>query len=160
MLIHNYTKRKPNFRNFSDAIKKWIELTLNIPKFSCYDIYYIIYILSLYINHFIASEDAFWAKCWMLRVVDPFHFLKPMSEKVGSDIGRFWIWFNRFWVDGILSNSSKSRVVLCRIRLFPPLISKIKWLWSELPLEYRTKWSVELVLFTVFPSERCLTRGK
>ena len=28
----------------------------------------------------------------------------------------------------------KFRVVLCRIRLFPTLISKIKWLWSELPL--------------------------
>ena len=26
------------------------------------------------------------------------------------------------------------RVVLYRIRLFPTLISKIKWLWSELPL--------------------------
>ena len=28
----------------------------------------------------------------------------------------------------------KFRVVLCRIRLLPTLISKIKWLWSELPL--------------------------
>ena len=26
------------------------------------------------------------------------------------------------------------KVVLCRIRLFPTMISKIKWLWSELPL--------------------------
>ena len=26
------------------------------------------------------------------------------------------------------------RVVVCRIRPFPTLISKIKWLWSELPL--------------------------
>ena len=28
----------------------------------------------------------------------------------------------------------KFRVVLCRIRLFPTLVSKIKWLGSELPL--------------------------
>ena len=30
--------------------------------------------------------------------------------------------------------SLKFRVVLCRIRLFPILISKVKGLWSELPL--------------------------
>ena len=38
----------------------------------------------------------------------------------------------------ILSRSKKLsfnfRVVACRIRLFPTLISKIKWLWYELPL--------------------------
>ena len=31
----------------------------------------------------------------------------------------------------------KFRVVLCRIRLFPTLISKIKWFGSELPLSIR-----------------------
>ena len=31
--------------------------------------------------------------------------------------------------------SFKFKVVLCRIRPFPTLISKIKWLWSGLPLK-------------------------
>ena len=35
--------------------------------------------------------------------------------------------------------NSKFRVFLCRIRLFPTLISKIKWIWSVLPL---IKWSI------------------
>ena len=34
----------------------------------------------------------------------------------------------------INKKSFNLRVVLCRIRLFPTLISKIIWLWSELPL--------------------------
>ena len=34
--------------------------------------------------------------------------------------------------------SLKFRVVLCRIRLLPKLISKIKWLWSELLLKYKS----------------------
>ena len=43
----------------------------------------------------------------------------------------------------------KFRVVLCRIRLFPTLISKMKWLWSGLPLNYRTssvrRWSMNVL---------------
>ena len=34
------------------------------------------------------------------------------------------------------NSSFNFRVVLCRIRLFPTLISIIQWLWSELPLKY------------------------
>ena len=30
----------------------------------------------------------------------------------------------------------KSRVVLCRTRLFPTMISKMKWVWSALPLKW------------------------
>ena len=57
-----------------------------------------------------------------------------MSERVGSDKERFWILndiiLNQFWK----FTSFKFGVVLCRIRPFPTLISKIKWLGSELPL--------------------------
>ena len=35
-----------------------------------------------------------------------------------------------------MSHYSKSKVVVCRIRLFPTLISKIKWPGSELPLTF------------------------
>jgi len=40
------------------------------------------------------------------------------------------------------------RVVLCRIRLFPTLISKIKWMWSGLPLKLLQRTSV--MVFTTF----------
>ena len=50
-----------------------------------------------------------------------------MSKKVRSDIE--WI----FKIQS-RSNYSKSRVVCCRIRLIPTIISKIKWVWSGLPL--------------------------
>ena len=46
----------------------------------------------------------------------------------------------RWWLISLCSQnllnmtSLKFRVVLCRIRPFPTLISKIKWLWCELPL--------------------------
>ena len=102
-----------------------------------------------------------------------------MSERVGSDIERLWIWMTLSLIDfeSIFKGSSdpnhfifkinvgnsrirhrttlnlndefldrvkidwifKFRVVLCRIRLFPTLISKIKWIWSVLPL---IKWSI------------------
>ena len=57
-----------------------------------------------------------------------------MSERGGSDIGRLWNWISRSSQNRMKMRSFKFRVVLCRIRLFPPLISKIKWLGSELPL--------------------------
>ena len=50
-------------------------------------------------------------------------FLKSMSEKVGSGIQRRWNWMMNFSID---SRSFLFRVVLCRIRLFPTIISKIK----------------------------------
>ena len=31
-----------------------------------------------------------------------------MFKKIGSDIERFWIWFNRFWVDGDMTYHSSS----------------------------------------------------
>ena len=50
-----------------------------------------------------------------------------MSERVGSDIQ--YAAYN----DAEIEDGVKFRVVLCQIRLFPTLISKIKWLESELP---------------------------
>ena len=57
-----------------------------------------------------------------------------MSERVGSDSGFEWR-----YLQSILSRSRNSSiyftVVLCRIRLFPTLISKISWLESAPPLK-------------------------
>ena len=61
-----------------------------------------------------------------------------MSESVGSDIERYseieW-WISRSKQNQWNITSFNSRVVLCRIRLFPTSISKIKWLESELSLK-------------------------
>ena len=35
--------------------------------------------------------------------------------------------------------SLKPRVILCRIRLLPTMISKMKWVWSALPLKWHQK---------------------
>ena len=63
------------------------------------------------------------------------HFiLKSMSERVGSDVQRLWNWMiSRSTQNWIKMTSFKFRVVLCRIRPFTPLFSKIKWLKSGLP---------------------------
>ena len=49
--------------------------------------------------------------------------------------------FNQFWADLEFNFG----VVLCRIRFFPTLISKIKWLGSELPL-IRNFWLADFLL--------------
>ena len=59
-----------------------------------------------------------------------------MPERGGSDIERLWNWISRWTQTRLKMVSFKFRVVLCRIRPSPTLISKIKWLWSELPLKY------------------------
>ena len=72
---------------------------------------------------------------------DSTHFILSMSERVGSDIERLWLW-SSISTQSLLKSTSFNfrlvlygiRVVLCRIRLFPTLIWKIKWLLSELPL--------------------------
>ena len=46
--------------------------------------------------------------------------------------------------------SFKFRVVLRRIRLFPTLISKMKWLWSELPLNFWCKNILRQTNFTAY----------
>ena len=60
---------------------------------------------------------------------------KRSKVRVGSDKERLWIWndifFNQFWK----LTSFKSGAVLCRTRLFPRLISKLKWLGYKLPLK-------------------------
>ena len=62
---------------------------------------------------------------------------------------------------------SKSGVVLCWIRLFPTLISKIKWLGSELPLkcnfrsfedEHRAITDLESLIRTAIESSSPLTK--
>ena len=93
-----------------------------------------------------------------LRVVQTkaISFLKSMSESVGSDIERLWNWISRLTQNRLKIMSFKFRVVLCRIRLFPTLISKIKWYGSELPWILSlsrskspakiTRWNLELWL--------------
>ena len=63
-----------------------------------------------------------------------------MSETGGSDIKRLWNWIPRSTQNRLKIRSFKFTVVLYRIRLFPTLISKIKWLWSGLTLD---KWNLE-----------------
>ena len=63
-------------------------------------------------------------------------FLKSVSEKGGSDIERLKNWICRSPQNRLKIPSLKFRVVLCRIRLFPTLISEINWLGSELPLKF------------------------
>jgi len=57
-----------------------------------------------------------------------------MSERGGSDIERLWNWISSSGQKRLKMASFKFRVVVGRIRLFPTLISKIKWLGSGLPL--------------------------
>ena len=62
-------------------------------------------------------------------------FLKSMSKVVGSDMERLRNLISRSTQNRLKMASFKFRVVLCRIRLFPTLISKRKCLGSELPLQ-------------------------
>ena len=61
-------------------------------------------------------------------------FLKSLSERVGSDLQRHWNWISTSTQNRLKMTSFKFIVVVCRIRLFPTLILKIKWLGSALPL--------------------------
>ena len=63
--------------------------------------------------------------------IQPISFSKSMSKKVGSEIERLWNWISRSIQSRLKIASLKFRVVLCRIRPFPTLISKIKWCGSE-----------------------------
>ena len=55
-------------------------------------------------------------------------FLKSKSERDGSEIERLWLWMT-MWK--LICNV---RIVVCRIRSLPTLISKIKWFGSQLSL--------------------------
>ena len=59
-----------------------------------------------------------------------------MSERGGSDIERLWNWIS--WSTQNRLKMASFRVVPCRIRIFPTLIAKIKWLESEL-VTFRTR---------------------
>ena len=85
--------------------------------------------------------------CLSLRVVQTqsILFLKLMSERVGSDIERLWNWISRSTQNYLKMTPFKLRVVPCRNRLFPTLISKIKWLESELPLSWQ--WPHKTLVF-------------
>ena len=50
-----------------------------------------------------------------------------MSERGGSDIERLGMTSSSIDFESIQNSSFNLRVVACRIRLFPTLISKIKW---------------------------------
>ena len=65
-----------------------------------------------------------------LRVVNAkaILFLESMSERGRSDKERLWIWITSSSIDFESVNKFKFRVVPCRTRLFPTLISKITWL--------------------------------
>ena len=60
-----------------------------------------------------------------------------MSESGVSDIERLWNWIYRSTQNRLQIKSFEFRVVLCRIRLFPTLIWKIKWLGSGVPLNLK-----------------------
>jgi len=68
---------------------------------------------------------------------DPSHFIFEINDGKRRIRNRTTLNLN---FQKILSRSRNSsfnfRVVVCRIRLFPTLISKIKWLGSELPLNW------------------------
>ena len=57
-----------------------------------------------------------------------------MSEIGGSDIERLWNWNSRWTKNRLKMASFEFWVVVCRIRRFPTLISKFKWLGSRLAL--------------------------
>ena len=65
----------------------------------------------------------------ILRVVQTqaILFLESVSARVGSDIERLWI---RMTLSRSRNLSFNFRVVISRIRLFPTLISNMKWLGS------------------------------
>ena len=88
----------------------------------------------------------------LLRVVQTkvILFLKSISERGGSDMQGLDEFLDRLRID----RRFKFRVVICRIRFLPTLISKIKWLGSELPLtagyivvhnKYSIKWSLNAI---------------
>ena len=84
--------------------------------------------MELYNGTLDGSRDFFWFQ--------PFFGLNWF--KGGSDPSHF-IFENNVGKSRILSRSRSSafyfRVVVCRLRLYPTLISKIKWLRSGLPLK-------------------------
>ena len=59
-----------------------------------------------------------------------------MSEGDGSEMERLLHWISRSTQNRLKMASFKFRLVLCRIRLFPILILKIRWLGTELLLHY------------------------
>ena len=66
---------------------------------------------------------------------DQIHFI--FENNVGKSRIRYTttLKLNDEFLDRLKSvEDSNCRVVVCRIRLFPTLFSKIKWLGSELPL--------------------------
>ena len=68
-------------------------------------------------------------------------FLKSISERGGSDIERRHL--KSIWSRSRIPSFNFS-VVVCRIRLLPTFISKIKWLGPRLPLKFqkycKSKW--------------------
>ena len=65
---------------------------------------------------------------------DPSHFIFEINVGKSRIRHRTTLKLNDEFLDRLKMTSFKFRVVLCRIRLFPTLISKLKWLGSGLPL--------------------------
>ena len=75
-----------------------------------------------------------------------------MSESGVSDIERLWNWIYRSTQNRLQIKSFKFRVVLCRIRLFPTLISKLKWLGSVLPFTVMSIFNIFRANLTLNPT--------
>ena len=77
---------------------------------------------------------------------DPIHFIFEINEGPDPTCNDCEIQWRNFrstqnWLE---MNSSEFWLVLCRIRLFPTLISKIRWLESGLPLKLLHQHNCEL----------------
>ena len=88
---------------------------------------------------------------------DPNHFIFEITERVGFDIERLWIWMR--YLQSILRRSRNSsfnfRVIL--IGTDPFRHWKIKWLGSALPLKIYRKYRGGLVNIIVCQSSNCQT---
>ena len=79
--------------------------------------------------------------------VDPSHFIFEINVGKSRIRHTTTLKLNDEFLDRLnIDWRFKFRVVICRIRLFPTLISKIKWLLSELPLR------IILSNFSSFPT--------
>ena len=109
---------------FGDCWTRSTHISFLFPKFT-------IFVQSIKL----IMTPSIWIK---LRVVhtQAILFLTSMSGRGGSGIERLWIWMTSFsinfsWFRNSFFNFS---VFVYRIRRFPTLTSKIKWLGFELPL--------------------------
>ena len=80
-----------------------------------------------------------WLKVWLKCSSDPSHFIFEINVGKSRIRHTTTLKLNDEFLDRLNSIEESNSVVLCRIRLFPTLVSKIKRLGSELPLR---KWTI------------------